>query len=249
MSIFKSTNVFKSPNILKTIWKPSKIEGLVFWSDSSEKNIITKNSKVLKWVDKSGNLNNALQDTIINQPLFQKNVIGEHHALYFDLIHNIQIQLSLDYFTVISVVNATNNDTLYEFGQDVSTETGFKLDGESTSSINTTKFGSISTRRNTDNPTWLSEGSTYKIINHQYNGSHISHLLYVNNSYISTTTYDGDNPGSLNTTNKLLTFGSEPSNSNGISGHVFELLIFNKSLSAAERNQVAEYLNSKYSIY
>jgi len=249
MNIFKaSNNIFKSSIIFKSKWKPSEINGILFWGDSTEKNIRKEDNKINLWLDKSGRINNGYQNITSQKPIFKKNVINGFNALYFDLAHNIKIDLTLDYFTVISVIKINNDGVLYELGDGVETETGFKLEGSSSSSINTTLNGDTSTRKNTDNSTWLSDGSTYKIITHQYNGTHLSHNLYINNSYISMTTYDDSNPGALSATNKILTYGSDSESDNGISGYIFEVLIYDRNLNVSERTKINDYLKNKYSI-
>ena len=243
MYIFQKNNkIFRAvSNILKVSWKPSFLDGMIFWSNSEEKNLELQNSKVAKWVDISGNMNHGLQLNDITRPLFQKNVINDNNGIYFDYKDNIKIKLKLDNFTIISVVDITNDDFFYEL------ENSFNVNGSSSQSISVDKAPNYS-RKNTNNSTWLADGSTYKIIQHQYNGTHLSHKLYINNQYVSMTSSYDDDPGNLEV-DGFLTFGSNVAVDNGIIGHVFELMIFDRALSNEEKDQVSNFLNTKYNCY
>jgi len=244
MKVFKSSNkIFKSPNILKTIWKPNLIPDILFWGNSNKKNIVIGEYDIEKWFDISGKLNHAQQTDIFHQPQYING------ALYFNLDSNIQVDLNVDYFTIFTVSKISNDNILYEFGDNVTNETGFRLIGTSNNSLAVSKngFGDLATTKETNDGNWLSNNNL-QLICHQYDGTDLSHNLFINSSYISTTSNYSDNPGQLDSSSTL-NIGSRSDYSLGIQGYLYEFIIYNRVLSTIERNQVTNYINDKYSIF
>jgi len=251
MKIFQSkNNVFKTPShLFQTVWKPNLINGMIFWGNNDKKNIVTENNKVLKWKDISGCLNNGTQTNLNIAPVFKENITNGHNALYFENNNNIEIVLKLNHFTVITVLNIVNNSFLYEFSDSTISNTGFFISGDDYDSIATSKYGyGISTRKNTLNDHWLSDGNDYKMINHQYGGTHYSHNLFINNNYQSLSYQNDDDPGLL-LADDIFRIGTKGDGTDGIVGYVYELLIYDKALDLQERTKVANYLNTKYSMF
>lgn len=249
MPIFKQSGRFFTANnkMFITPWKPNKLPGLVFWGDANSKNIVSSDNIVDKWLDISGHLNNGIQTSNSKKPIFINNIINGYPALYFQNTKSLTIPLTLNYYTIFSVVKCNDNDTLYEFG-DTNSNTGFYLNGGSNSIATSKNTGISNSSIKTVSNNWLAGG--WKIIVHRYNGTHSTHTLFVNGFTVSLTTYSGnaDNTGSLNKTSNL-TLGSMTNNSTGIDGYFAEYLVFNSYLQISNISTVTNYLNSKYIIY
>jgi len=249
MKIFRSENkIFRSPYIFRTIWKPSSLDDMIFWGNSNKKNIIIDEenpqiNNIKTWIDISGKINNATQNNFSLQPEYKND------ALYFNITNNIQVNLNINYFTIFTLSKISNNNILYEFGDDVSDETGFRLIGTDDNSISVSKngFSGLATSRNTNDNNWL-DNNNLQLICHSYGGTNQSHKLYINNSFIPTTTNYSMNPGDLNLS-ETLNIGSRSDNSLGIQGYIYEFLIYNRELSYEEIQRVTNYINDKYSVF
>jgi len=249
MPIFKQSGRFFSANnkMLITPWNPGRIPGLIFWGDANLKNIISSNNNVDKWLDSSGNLNNGVQTSSSKKPIFINNIINGYPALYFQNTKSLTIPLTLNYYTIFSVVKCNDNDTLYEFGN-TNSNTGFYLNGGSNSIATSKNTGLPNSTIRTYSNNWLAGG--WKILVHRYGGTNSTHNLYINGYPVTLTTYSGNaaNPGALNLSSNL-TLGSMTNNTTGIDGYVSEYLVFNSSLSNTNVSSVTNYLNSKFRIY
>lgn len=243
MSIFNYNNkvLVWNNKILKTAWKPNRINGIEFWSDSNIKNIRLHDGLVHGWIDISGKMNNAVQDFTAYFPTFLENVINSYSSLYFQDNKYLKIPLYLEQFTIFTVIKSNDNGVVYEFGDNT---TGFYLSGED-KTISTNKVG-YSIKKNSNN--WLS--GNWKILTHQYNGTHSSHKLYINNSNINLGTYMGYDfdPGLLSY-NSVLNIGSKSDGINGVNAYIAEYIVYNNYLSYDEISMVNNYLNNKYLIY
>jgi len=249
MNIFKSENkIFRSPNILKTIWKPNLIDDMIFWGNANKKNIIIDESnispnKIKTWKDISGNLNNAFQSNFNLQPEYKDK------SIYFNIMNNIKVDLTINYFTIFTLSKITNNNILYEFGDDVMNETGFRLLGTEYNSISVSKngFSGLVSSRDTNDVNWL-DNNNLQLICQVYGGTNQSHKLFINNSYIPTSSSYSLNPGDLNLSSTL-NIGSKYDNSLGIQGNIYEFLIYNRELTFEEIQKVTHYINDIYSIF
>ena len=181
---------FSSANkTLITSWKPSRINGLVFWGDSNSINISCSNNRVSTWLDSSGNMNNGIQTSTTKKPYYIKNVINGYSAILFQNVNNLSINLNLNTFTIFTVIKSINNNYVYEFGSSTETSTGFYLNGN-TNAIGVSVSGITNSTIKEQPINWLSSGSTdWKIITHQYNGTHVSHKLYINSIMQYLPTY------------------------------------------------------------
>ena len=234
MSIFShKNNIFHHKNnIFKTSWKPSEISDLTFWSDIELKNLSINNNNIYRWIDKSGNYHNAIQQNILKQPTL--STYNNFNTIYFQNNDLLQINLSLNYYTVITVAYTLDNDILYEFGTDITTNTGFYLSGD-IPTIETAKNGNTSTSIKSYTNNWLS--GNLKIITHKYNGFHTGHTLYINDNYIPMSNTNINNPGILNSTD-IFNIGGKYDGTGGINGHLLELIIFNRNININEQHNI-----------
>jgi len=243
--------VFKANNkYFKTDWKPNRVNGIVFWGDSNSRNINITNNKIYEWNDSSGNLNNATQTNDNRKPSYIDDTLNGYPVIYFQNTKSLKIPLTLDYFTIFTVIKAFDNDIVYEFGDDTETESGFYLNGQINSlGVSNSGLSNIaSVKQNTNG--WLSSGGTWKIIAHQYNGTHNTHRMIINNEFVFTTTYLGYNgdPGALDMTDNL-NLGSKSDGTEGVDAYIAEYIVYNNYLNYDNVSQITNYLNTKYQIF
>ncbi len=246
------------------------VDGAIFWSDGERKNITSTTDGISVWKDNSGHMNNAIQNSFTNRPYYVENIINGQPALYFQTTKNLMIpNLNINNYTIFTVIKSNNNGLVYKFGTGTtSNETEFYLTGGLLYTIRTNKYvyvapqvggpsrpggglppNGVSTNKNNTN-NWISSDSSWKILTHQYNGTHLSHNLFINGTYIYLTTalWSGNNPGLLNSTNNLY-LGSNYVGGDGMDGYIAEYIIYDSYLSNDDITNVNNYLNSKYQIY
>lgn len=250
MPIFSyNNNIFSYNNkVFQTPWNPGRLSNMIFWSDASNKNINQSNGRIHMWRDNSGNLNNAIQIIDIRKPSVVDNIKNGYPALFFQGSQCLNIPLYLNYYTTFTVVSALNNNYIYEFSNDATTNTGFYLNGN-TNAIKTTFSGStlLTTSKNyTSN--WLTSGNSWKIIVHQYDGTHYGHRLIINKSIALLSNVSTNNPGNLNKLDNL-NLGSRYNGSYGLFGYITEFMVFNDYLDLNTIYKISDWLNNKYSIY
>jgi len=235
---------------LTTPWKPSKINGLIFWGDSNPINISANSNRISTWLDSSGKMNNGIQTTSSKKPYYIKDVINGHSAILFQNINNLSIKININVFTIFTVIKSINNNYVYEFGSSTENTTGFYLNGN-TNAMAVSVSGISNCTIKKQNVNWLSSGSTeWKIITHQYNGTHSSHNLFINSNMIFLPTYlnYNNNPGEINKMSNLI-LGSKGDDTFGLNAYITEYLIFDTYLEYEDILKINNYLNNKYSIY
>ena len=122
------------------------------------------------------------------------------------------------------------------------------MNGES-DAISVSKTDELTTKRTNGNG-WLSTEPEWKIMAHTYNGTHLSHKLFLNGVELSLSKlYDFDkDPGSLNLSTSLY-IGMNTDQEYGINAYISEFMVYGRSLSSIEIKGVMNYLNNKYEIY
>ena len=234
--MFKNT----TDNLVGTLeskWLPNKITNLLAWFESSKKYLIISNDSVSTWLDKSGNLNHA-NSIPGREPTFNDNILNNYPALLFNNSVMEISNITLSGFTVICVFKSSNNNSIYQFNNSVSTN-GLTLTNKK---ITVTKNGFRSSKNIT---TQIS--NNFNITLHEYNYTHSSHILYVNQYPVALTTETpySSNPGSLDTSYSF--FIGAGYNYIGMNGYIAEFLLFNRVLTYNEKYLIYTYLN-KYLI-
>lgn len=229
-------------------WTPRKITDLIFWGKPEKRYIIKENDIIFTWKDNSGKLNDAVQTNVFNNPHCVDNFINGYPSLYFQNDKFLKIPLTINYFTIFTVIKSNSNNIVYEFGDDTNNETGFYLNGDN-NSIGVSNSGLSNLASIKDNgDDWLLDNQ-WKIITHQYNGTHISHRLFINSIYQSLTNYIiyNNNPGEI-TSKKILNLGAKSDGTNGTNSYIAEFIVYNKYLTIEEISKVNNYLSIKYNI-
>ena len=252
MSVFTigNGNLFSANNkIFKSPWSPNKLDGMVFWGDANSRNIQIENNLISEWNDTSGSQNNAVQTTTSFKPTYVENFINGFPALYFQNNKCVNIPLTLDYFTIFTVIKSNNNKTVYEFGDNSSIDSGFVLNGDKKCiTVTNSGLSNIASQKEYEN-SWLVD-SNWKIIAHQYNGTHSTHRLFINSElkYLSTSLDLNGDPGALNKSFNL-NLGAKSDGSIGSNAYISEYIVFDNYLSTSEIENISTYLNQKYQIY
>jgi len=167
----------ETSKLFKTSWKPNMINDMIFWGDANSRNIKSDNNGVYYWKDNSGKMNHGYQTN--NKPTHLNNIINGFPALYFNNIDSIIVDLSINYFTIITVTKVIDDDYIYEFGE-VAGDGGFYLNGD-TNSLSINNSGLKSQKSNGNG--WFS--GDWEILTHKYGGTHESNSLYINNQFIN----------------------------------------------------------------
>ena len=250
MPIFKQGGKFLGGDnkLLTTPWTPSRIPGLIFWGEANKRNVVLNNGNISIWKDSSGNQNNANQIYSSKRPILIENHTNGYPSIYFQ--NNKQLIISslpiTDSFTIITVIRTLDNDTVYEYGDNLSgTGNNFYLNG-GTNSISLTNSGLSSSKSNSSN--WL--GGSLKIILHQYNGDHSSHKMFINGEFVNLTDYIGEDedPGSLSILSDL-SIGSKQDSSYGIDGFILEYLVYDEYLDFDKSTEITSQMNNKYNVF
>jgi hypothetical protein len=230
-------------------WSPRNIGNIVFWGKPEKRYILRSSNNISVWKDNSGMMNDAKQENATNNPSFVDNFVNGYPSIYFQNDRFLSIPLTINTFTIFTVLKTKNDNIVYEFGDNTNSETGFYLSGNR-NSIAVSNSGLPNLASIKDKGTsWLSD-NTWKILTHQYNGTHLSHKLFINSVYQALSDYIGynDDPGDITST-KMLNLGAKSSGLDGTNSYMLEFIVFDKYLSYTEITEVNNYLNNKYQIY
>lgn len=217
-------------------FSPDTIPDMVLWLDASDiSTIVQIAGSVSQWSDKSGNANHATQSVAASQPISGTRTINGCNALDFDG--------SNDYFDLPSslysltegenhVFIVFNRDTLaaehYPFwGNGGSNAWGFKLPSE------------ISVQQGRHGTGFRNTG----IIS-----DHNEHILEAHRQGIVHVLLDNNNPGFGNANSFTLSNLYVGRRMSGMmhNGMIAEVLVYRRSLSPSERQDVFDYLQEKW---
>jgi hypothetical protein len=201
--------------------------------------VAANGESIARWEDQSGNLNDAAQLSLTNQPLLMSNAIDDMPALVFDGSDDV-FQLPLNPLSApvsvfaVNRFNSSADQTLLSIG-DATDNNSFSLSREiddrfySFSGIK--RYGPIIA------------GTEARILHSSHSLASPFNNLSVNGSIQTISDY-----ASAISTNGELRIGSDKNNSNFLNGHVGEIIVYNKSLNSAQTLIVNNYLSAKYAI-
>ncbi|MBC7472248.1 MAG: DUF2341 domain-containing protein, partial [candidate division SR1 bacterium] len=205
--------------------------------------VATTGSNVTSWTDQSGSYNDAVQNTVPNQPILVNNAINGKPAVRFDGINDsllttnniIPANSNYSIFTIdkrnaapnalwpiVANVTSFNTNQALHFGYQNNTTFRFAQFGQN---VDATVDGYI------PNNASLSSGTF---------DSTVGHKLYRNGLLLAS---DAALTGLTNT--DKIAIGNW-NNSSFYYGDIAEILIYNRALSANEQKQVECYLSAKY---
>lgn len=251
-----------------SLWTPTQLTSAV-WLDAADAATITLNgSNVSQWRDKSGNNRHASQSTASWQPLFVSNVsnglpalqtdggdtlvIGNRAGL-FQNIGNATIAIVVKYVTgtyssnlISAFVSTGANDTMSRFALSPSPNTdvtrlgllGRRNDADAVSIINAS-----TSRASVLNSVSIQIGNAVYSsaqANHFTNGvQDLTDAAFLTAGLTPNTT-------SLNASLFSINFSPAPTNPLPSGCQIFEVLMFNSTLSTTDRQRLEGYLAWKW---
>ncbi len=237
---------------------PLIVPGLVFWGDGNDPagtGIQPANSTALSvWFDKSGSANSGAQASGSLQPTFQSNILQGKGAVRFSgtkYMSNPQngFPFGSTGRTIFIVLNpSTLNSVQYIFSYGDPTGTGTLSGWEITNVIVSQRF--FFDARNVyagGTTTTLTTATNYLLESNYTAASNINTVALKVNGVSQSLTSAAGTPNTTNTGNCYI--GSySTAGSSLFTGDVFEILFYNRSLTASETNIIRLYLANKWGI-
>jgi hypothetical protein len=235
-------HLYKNQNI---ITNPSSVPGLQLWLDASDSNtlydavaggsLVSADSPVLKWTDKSTNNYIAIQPDSSYAPIRKTSVINNKDALLFDGTNDyIDINsISMSQRITAFVVWRPNNDPSYAFDSTTST------DGTS----------NRVTLLNVQGPYVYAGADLRNTDNQLTNNWTVCSMVFdktSSKSYINSALSASGNSGSNNMTS--LRIGSRYSLENYLNGYIGEILLYDSAITDSERIAIEAGLKLKWGI-
>lgn len=235
-------HLYKNQNI---ITNPSSVPGLQLWLDASNSNtlydavdggsLVSADSPVLKWTDKSTNNYIAIQSDSSYAPIRKASVINNKDALLFDGANDyIDINtISMSQRITAFVVWRPNNDSSYAFDSTTST------DGTS----NRVTF------LNVQGP-YVYAGADLRNTNNQLlNNWTVCSMVFdktSSKSYVNSVLVANGNSGPNNMNS--LRIGTRYSLANYLNGYIGEILLYDSAITDNERIAIEGGLKLKWGI-
>ena len=239
---------------------PSSISGLQLWLESST-NITLNSGNVSSWIDKTQSINYA-QATALNQPPYLTNEINGLQALNFtgspitlgsgstNLLNNAS---GATLFAVVkaNAIPGTSSVVFY-----ISSGTAIGSSRFALQLISTQRFQIATRRADADGLSTLPSNSAFSLTNYQivcvqYDAGTRTANFYINNpntADVTSTTF-GTAGSNFSATNSLGTNIASANASTFANVKVADTLLFNRSLTLTERQQMFEYLNDRFRVY
>lgn len=229
--------------MLTTPWRPTE---MLVWLDGNRRYFqLGETNEIYQWSDRSGNHNHFQPLDVLPPYQTTFNGIG---AGAVNLTGNIGLvcdhNLSLDYYTIFTVFQATTYGHLYHYSDNALSTTGFYLSTGPDAIATTVNGLSLASIH--------SYGWSLGTVNlgcHVYDGTHGGHKLYLNRASVALGTYGGFNldPGPLQSTTRLC-IGAKYDKSMCLSGQLAEFILYPRVLTSSEIDQVTAYLQHKYQL-
>ena len=244
----------RGPN--KIITKPTQVGNCILWLDAGDKDSIVESSNLVSsWLDKSGEGNHAAQATSTNQPTYTAGAVNGKATLSFDGTDNHMDIAGLSGTTFGSNGGVTifmvarqpvfdNTGAGFYFGGQSGDPTTQNYLGAGTSggdSMDFRMYGGSGT--GAEVATFYQDTLRHNIHVGLWDKTNVS--IYFNGKQGGTTT---SNVTSSNwTTDEAAKIG-ESAGGAYTNMHISEIILFNRNLSDAERQQVELYLSRKWNI-
>lgn len=226
-------------------FQPSDLTGLKLWLKADAITGLNDGDSVTTWNDSSGLSNNAAQGTAANKPVYKTNIRNGNPVVRFDGSNDFLLtpSISIGTFTAFAVFKATTSSPVYEQGISTGSASGFHLwTGITTMRVN--KSTVASAKNHSGGATWATDGA-WRMTSQTYNGTHATFLLWVNGSAATTSDVTIANPGTA-AINSPIYLGMRGGATNALNGDLAEIILYDSSLSTANRQSVEAYLNQKY---
>ncbi len=216
-------------------------DSLQLWI-SADRGLQLSEDKLVNWLDASNQLNNARQPLATNQPVLVDSVINNKPVIRFN---GSSSYLTLPEADELGIQNSDYE--LFIVTRSTSSELQFLYSGAS-EAYELHLNGGLGARVIPRSGVYIDSGSPSDYTNGQ---------AYIINSQISSTSgglrIDDElvalvNSNSQNSSNVAINLGRRFNGSYYLNGDVAEMIIYNKALSANDRESVVSYLSNKYDI-
>jgi hypothetical protein len=228
-----------NPFALGVPFVPTAIAGLLAWY-KADALALADAASVSQWDDSSGSANHVVQATGANQPTYRANQLNGLPTIQFDggdYLQKASFPLTSTY-TLFTVVKTTGSGFMSVLDHDIDTPRIFlfRYNGASSFELSAWSSGGLAT------DSQAITGANYSIVAGVRRTLDVQ--VYVNGATNGLTASSGtpNTPGG-----HRFTVGGRGA-ANFLTGHVAEVLVYNSSLSDANRQSVQNYLGAKYGI-
>jgi hypothetical protein len=223
---------------------PASLSGLLLWTRGD---VVTQASNVVSsWTDKSGN-GNHLAAIGTAQPTYVPSdaQYGGQPSISFNGANNfLKTASALTYgaFTLFMAMRADGVVTGFLFNRAAGPDYLYGTTGNTTS-VNYAGGGSAYNLT----AGW-STNATPRTIARSFDGTHAGDSLEINGVAQSLTSVSAGNPGTTGV-NDIVAIMANNTGATFTSGTVAEVILYNRSLAAAEKANVTAYLRTRYGYY
>ncbi len=217
------------------------------------------NNNVIKWSDKSGNNNDAIDDKAFGTPIYIANQLNGLPVITFDGLYSYLKGTNINHIgdsslTVFAVVNGNiynggeATSPIFSIGCYSSDSKEFVFGRNSTNqnfSVFNTGLNTLSSSTNS----LLNSGFTYKLLEYSKTINSISKIWI--NSIFSNSTTNSTNVGTFTNANYYIPILSPDVCGNGstYNGNIVALIIYMGDMTDAKRASIETYLNGKYLLW
>lgn len=225
------TNIWYKSKLSYVPFVPTDMAGCQLWLDAGQ-GITLNGSNVSQWADMSGNNNHAVQNTASAQPQILTNELNGMSSVYFSgtkymLFSGINAYGNISIFTVNKALDSGGNN-----GTVLGTLTDYDYRHWLGASSFSYQFGSSVTSVSL---------SSYNLIESIDNGTNIK--IYKNGNIVNTIS-------NIDSNIYIQQLGAlTGGNGYALKGNICELILYTNTLSDIERQQVENYLNTKYALW
>lgn len=202
------------------------------------------------WMDQSGNGRHFAQTTASKRPTLSSTGINSKPSVLFDGVDDYLNTASTSLsgaFTLFMVFKLTGTaGNVMNHGTDTGTVDGFALrpTNNPTSSVRRTNQSAMAAL----GLNWGVDNAT-KITTLMHNGTHASHLIRVNGVDTGATTYSTfNNDVGIAATSTAIYLGAKNTSANFCNGHVAEVLLVERYMTAAQAKEAERELGRLYGV-
>jgi hypothetical protein len=236
-------------------FNPISISGLQLWLDATKglfdatsggNPVTADGSSVARWEDQSGNSRNALQATSINRPILKTSVQGGKNGIRFDgsndfmatssFAHSVPITLFLVCKRLSNTGSGADFNRIIEHGSN----NGTTLITRAVTNRIAYQYATVAPEDSTVDP-----ATNTKVYEMFVDSSAPRNVTFRVNNANQTTTVRSETPATPTAFN-LAQFGGGGFNANV---EIYELCYYNVKISNSDRDNVRNYLNSKWGAY
>lgn len=220
--------------------------GMVTWL-KADNGVAVASNKIAKWLDMSPAANNAVQTESANQPGYSTNVInGLPAATFSGSAQYLQFGEGFSYFSGATVFIVTKptavtaNARFFDLGNGATDNNIYFSQPSNNAASFHVYNGSTDSSVTSSSAVALNQ---YQVLEAVHSGSNLATVL---TDGIVGAQGSINNISGVNRTGNFL--GRNYANTIYFQGQIAEIIIYNRSLSASERNAVRGYLYARYAI-